>query len=96
VANSGTPTGLLDRRFGRPDEQPDDPQDATPDGRLAVVVIGLAVALTCMPAAVVVLGVLRESIQLSVGLQLAGTFVIGLKVLSIVYGIAHQSGSDPD
>jgi hypothetical protein len=62
-------------------------EEATPDRRLAVSVIGLAAALACLPGAVAIAAVLGGSAPLDYWIGLAGTFLVYVKVVSIAYGI---------
>lgn len=62
-----------------------DCDEAEPSGRLATVVLALASALACLPAAVAIAGP-RMPAPLAIGLGLAGISVGGLKVFALLYG----------
>ncbi len=83
-------TGLSDRRFSRRVDQADDFDEATPSLQLAILVIALAAGLACLPGAVAVAGLLGAAPPPNFGLELAGTFLICFKVLSMVYAIGCQ------
>jgi hypothetical protein len=95
-ARGDRPARLLDRRLSRKGAQADDFEEATPSPHMTAFVIGLAAALPCLPAAVGILALLGRSAPPSFGLELAGTFLICFKMLSVAYGIGCHVLAAPD
>jgi hypothetical protein len=65
-----------------------DDEEGEPAGGLATIVMALASALACLPAAVAIVGP-RMPAPLTIGLGLAGMSLAGLKVMALLYG-AHK------
>ena len=65
-----------------------DDEEAEPSNRLVTVVVVLASALACLPAAIAIAGP-RTPAPLAIGLGLAGLLLAGLKVVALLYG-THQ------
>lgn len=90
------PARLLDRRLSRRGGQADDFEEAAPSPHMAALVIGLAAVLSCLPGAVGIAALLGSSTPPGFGLELAGTFLICVKLLSIAYGIGCHVLAAPD
>jgi hypothetical protein len=63
---------------------------------MAALVIGLAAALPCLAGAVGIGVLLGTTVPSTVGLEMAGYVLIGVKILSIAYGIGCQVLAAPE
>lgn len=73
-------------------DPPDDCDEAaTPNLKVAMIVIALAAALPCVPALVAMAGQLGMPAPVTIWLNLVGIVVVAVKGVSIAYGVGRFS-----